>query len=102
MDEITDICFTSLPNETHLPISEQTTDMTSFITCTSLRMLNVLGCKKLSNRSLELLSQYCFKDMENLSLKGCYQLQEETLIKVINSCSNKKLEKLILADCTGN
>ena len=57
MEDINDICFVSEPN----PVS-----------CTSLREVDLLGCKNISGRSMTLLSQYAFHNLEKLCIKGNY------------------------------
>jgi hypothetical protein len=58
MEEINDICFVTDPSEKLL------------INSCSLRELDLLGCKNITDRSLLLLSQHAFQNLEKLCLKG--------------------------------
>lgn len=65
------------------------------LSCTALREVDLLGCKRISDTSMRLFASSCFSSLQMLSLKACFT-EEDTLLHVVQNSTG--LQKLVLAD----
>lgn len=66
--------------------------------CTLLTVLNLGHCNKLRSSSLATCSRQ-LQDLENLNLKGLKQIRDSCITTIVKYC--RKLERLDISQCTG-